>query len=104
MFEKCDWTKYLINNPKRNYQSNNTCTATFVFDFFFSSCNYNIYILVVTKLFKTKCLAIHTTIAKLCIDYNNTRRIELMSRAHLRLSNLREPSWKHNFQDLIKSY
>ena len=51
MFEKCDWSKYLINIPKQNYQSNNTCVVTFVFDFFFSSCNPNIHILIVTKLF-----------------------------------------------------
>ena len=34
-FEKCDWTKYLISIPKRNYQSNNTCKVTFVLIFSF---------------------------------------------------------------------
>ena len=55
MFETCDWTKYLINIPKHNYQSNNIC-GNICFDFFFSSCNHNIYILIVTRLFKIKVL------------------------------------------------
>ena len=46
MLEKCDWTKYLINISNHNYQTSNVCTVTFVFDFFFSSCN-----LIVTRLF-----------------------------------------------------
>ena len=50
MLEKCDWTKYLINILKHNYQSNNTCAVTF--DFCFSLCNHNIYILIVARLFK----------------------------------------------------
>ena len=33
MFKSCDWTKYLINIPKHNYQSNNTCALTFVLIF-----------------------------------------------------------------------
>ena len=35
MFKKCDWTKYLKNIPKRNYQSNNACVVTFVLIFSF---------------------------------------------------------------------
>ena len=35
MFEKCNWTKYLII-PKHNYQRNITCVALLNF---FSSCN-----------------------------------------------------------------
>ena len=35
MFEKCDWTKHLINIPKHNNQSNNTCAVTFVLIFSF---------------------------------------------------------------------
>ena len=54
MFEKCDWMKYLINVLKHNYQSNNTC-AEICFDFFFSSFNYIIYILIVTRLFNSCC-------------------------------------------------
>ena len=42
MFEKSDWTKYLINIRKDVRR--NIC-----FDFFFSS--FNIYILIVTRLF-----------------------------------------------------
>ena len=33
MFEKCDWTKYLIDIFKHNYQSNNTCAVTCVLIF-----------------------------------------------------------------------
>ena len=33
MFEKCDWTKYMINIPKLNYQSKNMCAVTFVLFF-----------------------------------------------------------------------
>ena len=54
MFERCDWTKYLINIPKRSYQSNNTCALTFVLIFFFSSCNHSIYILIATRLLSFK--------------------------------------------------
>ena len=50
MFENFDWAKYLINIPKHNYQSNNTCPVTFVL--IFLSCIHNIYILIVTRLFK----------------------------------------------------
>ena len=52
MFEGCDSKKYLINMLNHNYQSNNPCTVTFVLIFFFSSCNHNIYILIVTRLLK----------------------------------------------------
>ena len=55
MFETFDWTKYLINIPKHKYQSSNIC-GNICFDFFFSSCNHNIYILIVTRLFKIKVL------------------------------------------------
>ena len=51
MFEKCDWKKYLINIHKHNYQSNNTF-ATIVLLFSFLSCDHNICILIVTRLFK----------------------------------------------------
>ena len=52
MFEKCDWTKYLINILKRNYQSSNTCAVTFVLIFSLIFSNHNIYILIVARLFK----------------------------------------------------
>ena len=48
MFEKCNWTKYLINIPKYNYQSNNMFAVTFVL-IFLSLCYHNIYILIVTS-------------------------------------------------------
>ena len=31
MFEKCNWTKYLIVIPKHNYQRNITCVALLIF-------------------------------------------------------------------------
>ena len=49
MFEKCNWTKYLINIPKHNYQSNKPCAVKFVLIFSF---NRNIYILIVNRLFR----------------------------------------------------
>ena len=54
MLEKCDWTKHLRNIPEHNYGSAQlyTSVVTFCFDFFFSSCNHNIYILTATRLFK----------------------------------------------------
>ena len=52
MFDKCASTKYLINIHKRNYQGNSTYVVIFVLIFFVSSCDHNIYILVVARLFK----------------------------------------------------
>ena len=48
MFEECDWTIYLINTPKHNYQSNNTCAVIFILIF---SLHRIIYIPIVTRLF-----------------------------------------------------
>ena len=48
MFEKCDWTIYLINTPKHHYQSNNTCAVIFILIF---SLHRVIYIPIVTRLF-----------------------------------------------------
>ena len=48
MFEKCNWTKYLMNIPQGNYQINNTVRPVFIF----SSCNYDIYFVIATRLFK----------------------------------------------------
>ena len=50
MFEKCDWTKYLINIPYTIVKVT-TRAGNIRFDFFFSSCNHNIYILIGTRLF-----------------------------------------------------
>ena len=54
MFEKCDWTKYLIDILKHNYWNNNVYAVrgNICFDFFFSLRNHSIYILIVTRLFK----------------------------------------------------
>ena len=49
-FKECDWSKYLMNIHKYNYQSNNTWTRILVF-FLFSSCDHNVYNLIVTRLF-----------------------------------------------------
>ena len=62
---------------KHNYQSNSTFAATFfLFLFFFSLRNYNIYILTVTRLFKHLFVVVNNKLVKIK-NYSTANKLSL---------------------------
>ena len=74
MFDKCNWTKYLIDILKRNYISNSTCAATFVLIFFLTLIFYQL----LCKLKKYFVNASWNVERKLLVFFRNLRSLWLL--------------------------